>query len=134
MRYMIIYTLALTVILMAVVQPATGVIVTGIPFLTSEDIVLIKPLSSTGLTIEQFNSSSMFTGHTSDLSISFPLTSNGIVAGSTLGPLSIDEVASGARSSNILPFGLVDVALPHVSQNADDRLAYERTYFFTDTF
>jgi hypothetical protein len=114
----------LAIVLAAFAQPATSA-VTGIPFAMTDSALFMEPLSSTALTIEQFNSSSLFNGHASSVAISFPLFSDDTASGPT-------EVAS--MSSNILPFGQVCLAFPSISQRTNDRLAYEQTYFFTDTF
>lgn len=124
MRLVVLCTMIMAIALAVFAQPATSA-VTGIPFVTTGSAIFTEPLSSTALTIEQYNSSSLLGSHASNLNIFFPLSSTGIANGPTERP---------CTSSNILPFGQVNLAFPSVSQRTNDQLAYQKSYFFTDTF
>ncbi len=124
MRLLVICTVTLAMVLAALAQPASGA-VTGIPFVMTDSALFTEPLSSTALTIEQYNSSCLFNSHAGSVAMSFPLFSDDTASGPTEG---------ASASSNILPFGEVSLAFPSIIQRTNDRLAYEQTYFFTDTF
>ncbi len=124
MRVTIICTWMLAFVLAVCAQPVTSA-VTGIPFAVTDNVLFMKPVSTTALTIEQYNSSSLFGSHASHCAISFPQFSDGSTFGPTMGT---------GTSSNVLPFGQVSLAFPSMSQRTDDELTYEQSYFFTDTF
>lgn len=124
MRLVVVCIMIIAIALAVFAQPATSA-ATGIPFVTTNSAIFTEPLSSTALTIEQYNSSSLSGSHASNFNIFFPLSSAGIANGRTTGPFT---------SSNILPFGQVSLAFPSVSQRTNDQLAYQKSYFFTDTF
>lgn len=122
---------------MTVARPVMAANVIAIPFITSDNFIFSEPLSSNALTVEEFNSASTASRSAETLDISFPAFSGDTALGPSLfsdGVLSNGATAGSLRSTNVLPFGPVDLAFPSISQRADESLAYERTYFFTDTF
>lgn len=137
MKACIVYTIVLLFTLSIVIQPALATPITAIPFMSTDNVVFIEPLSVATCTIEEFNSASAMGHSAENLSISFPLFTNGSVLGPSVfhdGALLDDTSASGLQTSNVLPFGLVSLAFPSISQTVDDSMATQRTYFFSDTF
>ena len=117
------------------VQPALAFNATASPFLTTDNTIFMFPDCNNGLTILEFNSLAATCTDNETFNLEFPLLAGGITAGPALGPLSADGAGLGTgASANILPFGPVDLAFPSLSQTVDASSAYERTYFFTDTF
>jgi hypothetical protein len=128
--------MALFVLAMAA-QPAAAFSEISIPFITTDCVVFAFPNANTALTILEFNSASTSVTSTEKLDINFPLFADGIAAGPTKisGASAIDGASLGAgASANIVPFGPVNLALPSIAQSADETIACQRTYFFTDTF
>ena len=118
-------------------QPAMAFTEISIPFITTDCAVLTFPNANTALTILELNSASTSITSAEKLDINFPLFADGIAAGPTkvAGASTIDGVSFGAgASANIIPFGPVNLALPSIAQSADEIIACQRTYFFTDTF
>lgn len=132
-----VYTIVLLFALSIVIQPALATPITAIPFMSTDSAVFIEPLSIATCTIEEFNSASVI-GHSSEnLSISFPLFTDDSVLGPSVfhnGAVSDDTGVSGLHTSNVLPFGPVNLAFPSITQTANDSMAAQRTYFFSDTF
>jgi hypothetical protein len=131
------YAVIVSVALFLAIQPAAATPITAIPFISTDNVAFIEPLSIATGTYEEFNSASAFDHSFENLDISFPLFTHA----STLGPSTFkdDTVSDGAsvdglETANVLPFGQVDLAFPSIAQTAADSAAYERTYFFTDTF
>ncbi len=62
--------------------------------------------------------------------IQIPITADGIDIGSSVGPLAADGVALGAgASSNVLPFGPVNLAFPSITQTVDQTQTVTHTDF-----
>jgi hypothetical protein len=119
------------------VQPATAFSEISIPFITTDCTLFAFPNANTALTVLEFNSASTSVTSTEKLDINFPLFADGMAAGPAKisGASAIDGASLGAgASANIVPFGPVNLALPSIAQSADETVAYQRTYFFTDTF
>jgi hypothetical protein len=136
-RVYLAYAIIVSIVLFIAIQPVIATPITAIPFISTDNVVFIEPLSIATGTYEEFNSASVFDHSFENLDISFPLFNNV----STLGPSTLNDGAisdgtsvHGLETANVLPFGKVDLAFPSISQTADDSSAYERTYFFTDTF
>ncbi len=120
-------------VLMVAVQPAAAFTEMGIPFITSCGFVYMQPFSFADLTITEFNQARAASLDFETLDIDFPMFSDGFSAGPTVGPFASDGVSLAAgASSNVLPFGPVDLAFPSVNQTVFQRCEYERTYFFVD--
>ena len=116
-------------------QPALAFNATASPFLTTDSTIFMFPDCNNGLTILEFNSLAATRTDNETFNLEFPLLAGGIAAGPSGGPLTADGAGLGTgASANILPFGPVDLAFPSLGQTVDARSAYERTYFFTDTF
>ncbi len=131
------YAIALILIVLTATQPAAaqpnGI---SIPFMTTDLATYTCPNAFTSVTITEFNSINRADASAETLDVDFPLFSEGIGAGPAKGPISLQAggVTLGAgSSSNVLPFGLVDLTLPSISQTANERSAYQRTHFFSDT-
>ena len=125
----------LAIFLVVAVQQAAALNELGIPFITSCGFVYTMPFSNTNLQITEFNQASLVDHDFETTDIKFPISADGIVAGPTAGPFAADGISLGSgATSNILPFGPVDLAFPSLGQTVDASSAYERTYFFTDTF
>ncbi len=116
---MVIFTLASTA------PPAMAFSEISFPFITSDSVAFGFPNANTALTILEFNSASRSIMSTEKLNIDFPLFENGAAAG---------PMMAAGTSANILPFGPVNLAFPSISQSANETIACQRTYFFTDTF
>jgi len=64
------------------------------------------------------------------VNISVPITADGIDLGASVGPLAADGVALGAgATSNVLPFGPVNLAFPSISQTVDQTQEVTHTDF-----
>ena len=64
------------------------------------------------------------------VNISIPITADGIDLGASVGPLAADGVALGAgATSNVLPFGPVNLAFPSISQTVDQTQTVTHTDF-----
>lgn len=109
----------------ATAQPAMAISEILFPFITTDCIAFGFPNANTALTIMEFNSASTSIMSSEKFNLDFPLFEDSIVAGPTK--------AEGA-SANIVPFGPVNLALPSIFQSANETIACQRTYFFTDTF
>ncbi len=120
-----------------VVQPAMAFTEISIPFIMTDCAVFTFPNANTALTILEFNSASTSLTSAERLDINFPMFADGIVAGpaKATGVSTINGASLEAGSStNIIPFGPVNLAFPAIAQSADETIACQRTYFFTDTF
>jgi hypothetical protein len=134
MRAYIAYAIIIIISAIIAIQPVMAFNEMGIPFVTSCDFVYMEPFSNTDLTIVEFNSARINNLDFETIDIDFPIFADGFATGPTTGPLSADGTNLGAgSSSNILPFGLVDLAFPSIGQAVLQRSEYERTYFFADT-
>lgn len=111
--------------LAATVQPAMAFSEISFPFITTDYVGFGFPNANTALTIMEFNSASTSIISSEKLNINFPLFEDGIVAGPTM---------VEGTSANIVPFGPVNLAFPSIAQSANETIACQRTYFFTDTF
>ena len=131
MRAYIALAMVLAILLASAlaIQPATALNVTASPFITTDSTMFMFPVCSTGLTILEFNSLAMTSCDFETIDIDFPLFSDGFAAG----PTSITS-PDLSFTSNVLPFGPVNLAFPSIGQTVIGRTACERTYFFTDTF
>lgn len=104
--------------------------------MTTSLVTYTVPNTFTTLTIAEFNSVTRAGTSTETLAVDFPLFSGEVGAGPAKGPISLPAggVAVGAgASSNVLPFGLVDLAFPSIAQTANESSTYQRTHFFSDT-
>ena len=73
--------------------------------------------TATATDFEQFN-------------LGWPVIADGIDLGPSVGPLAADGVALGAgASSNVLPFGPVNLAFPSISQTVDQTQTVTHTDF-----
>lgn len=82
-----------------------------------------------------FHQQTLQTIDNESLRVDFPLFADGIIAGPTKGPAAIDNVSLGMGSStNILPFGLVDLAFPSIKQTVNQSIAASTTGFYSATF
>lgn len=136
MRVYIAIAMAIFALAMAA-QPAMAFTEISIPFITTDCAVFTYPNANTALTILEFNSASTSLISVEKLDINFPLFADGIFPGPTkfAGTSTIDGVSFGTgASANIIPFGPVNLAMPSIAQSADETIACQRTYFFTDTF
>jgi len=125
--------MVVAIFLVAAAPQAAALDELGIPFITSCGFVYMMPFSNTNIQITEFNQASLVDHDFETLDINFPITADGIVAGPTAGPFAGDGVSLGAgASSNILPFGPVDLAFPSIDQTVFRSEAYQRTYFFVD--
>jgi hypothetical protein len=131
-RVYLAYAIVLVFSLVIAVQPATAFNEMGIPFITSCDFVYMAPFSNTDLTIIEFNSARASLIDNETFNMEFPLFADGFAAGPVVGPFAMDGLGIGA-STNVLPFGPVNLAFPSIDQTAFQRSEYERTYFFVDT-
>ena len=62
--------------------------------------------------------------------LNWPIVADGISLGPSIGPLAADGVALGAgASSNVLPFGPVNLAFPSISQTVDQTQTVTHTDF-----
>jgi hypothetical protein len=105
----LVYAIVLMSAVIIVIQPVMAITQTSIPFFNSCDFAYIEPLSFTDATIIEFNDINMACNSANTLGISFPAFANG------------------------LPFGLVNLAFPSITQSADNSYTYQRAYFFSDT-
>ena len=134
MRAYLAIAVAILLVSAIVAQPVMAMVI-AIPFITTDCAVFTYPVSSTALTVLEFNSQSATTHDAEDLNISFPLFSNDIVAGPSLGSFTGNDITPGIdASANVLPFGPVDLAFPSIAQTVNQSCASQRTYFYTDTF
>lgn len=134
MRVYLAYAVVAAVYLFVSVQPVAAFNELGIPFITSCDFVYMEPFSNTDLTIVEFNQASLFSHDFESVDINFPISTDGIVAGPTAGLLAAEGISIGAAaSSNIIPFGPVNLAFPSIEQTVFQSEAYQRTYFFIDS-
>ena len=136
MRVYVAVAMVLCALVLAA-QPAMAFTEISIPFLTTDCAAFTFPNANTALTILEFNSASTSMISVEKFDMNFPLFADGIVAGPTraVGASAIDGVSLGAGvSANVIPFGPVNLALPSITQSADEIIACQRTYFFTDTF
>jgi hypothetical protein len=125
--------IVVAIFLVAAVQQAAAFDELGIPFITSCGFMYMEPFSNTGIQITEFNQASLVDHDFETTNISFPITADGIVAGPTAGPFAADGVSLGSgATSNILPFGPVNLAFPSIDQTVFQSEAYQRTYFFVD--
>ena len=137
MKAHIAIAIGILVILAISVQPASAVSVISIPFVSTNCMTFVNPNSNTALTIEEFNSASTTSSDLEAININFPLSADGINAGPTLlqGSSAIDGVnLAGSATSNVLPFGPVNLAFPDISQTVAASCNSQQTYFFTDNF
>lgn len=116
---MVIFTLAIAA------PPAMAFSEISIPFVTTDCVAFGFPNANTALTIMEFNSVSTSMMSSEKFELDFPLFEDDVTAGPTK--------VSGT-SANIVPFGPVNLALPSIFQSANETIACQRTYFFTDTF
>lgn len=133
MRAYVAYAIIIIFALIAV-QPVMAFNEMGIPFISSCDFVYMEPFSSTDLTIIEFNSARLDQLDFETIDIDFPMFEDGFAAGPTVGTFAADNIGldTGA-SSNVLPFGPVNLAFPSISQDVLQQSEYQRTYFFIDT-
>jgi hypothetical protein len=118
---------------MAVIQPVLAFTQMTSPFITTDSTIFVEPHELADLIVIEFNQQACAESHMASLQISAPLFSNSLQLGPTLFDNgSVDATATGIKSSNVLPFGPVNLAFPSISQTANDRIACERTYFFVD--
>jgi len=118
-------------------RPAVAFSEISIPFISTDCTVFTFPNGNTALTILEFNSADTSLVSVERLDMRFPLFADGIVIGpaTIAGVSTLDGPSPGAgASANVIPFGLVSLALPSIAQSADETIACKRTYFFTDTF
>jgi hypothetical protein len=111
--------------------------VIGMPFISTGCVTYAMPASFGGFVCTEFNSTSLAQRDMEKLDIDFPLFTDipePTVLGPTTGTASVDGVSLGDdATSNVLPFGLVDLAFPSIYQLVDQSMDYQDTYFFTDT-
>lgn len=133
MRAYLAYAVAMVCVIIVAVQPAAAFTEMGIPFISSCGFVYMQPFSSADLTITEFNSARAASLDFETLDIDFPMFSDGFSAGPAIGPFASDGISLGAgASSNVLPFGPVNLAFPSINQTVLQQAEYERTYFFID--
>lgn len=98
----------------------TGDIIVG------EDISVQKPMASI------FHQQTAFASDIENLQIDFPITADGLGLGPTSGTTAIDNDIglSTSGTSNILPFGPVNLAFPNVHQDVTQELETTDTGFF----
>ena len=81
-------------------------------------------------TTSAFNQDTATATDFENVAINFPVTADGIDLGPSVGPLAADGVALGAgASSNVLPFGPVNLAFPSISQTVDQTQTVTHTDF-----
>ena len=81
-------------------------------------------------TTSAFNQDTAVATDFENINISIPITADGIDLGASVGPLTADGVALGAgASSNVLPFGPVNLAFPSISQTVDQQQSVTHTDF-----
>ncbi len=99
----------------------TGDIIVG------EDISVQKPMASI------FHQQTAFASDAENLQIDFPITAEDLELGPTTGVTAIgDDIGlSTSGSSNVLPFGPVNLAFPDVHQDVTQELETTDTGFFT---
>ena len=137
MRTFIVYSIVLAFILVAAVHPASALSAISIPFITTGNAVFTSPNSNTALTILEFNSASTTSQDLEAVNINFPLNADDLNAGPTVlqGSADIGGITtSGSATSNVLPFGPVNLAFPSIAQTVSQSYGSQQTYFFTDTF
>jgi hypothetical protein len=98
----------------------TGDIIVG------EDISVQKPMAAI------FHQQTAFASDIENLQIDFPITADGLGLGPTSGTTAIDNDIglSTSGTSNILPFGPVNLAFPNVHQDVTQELETTDTGFF----
>lgn len=98
----------------------TGDIIVG------EDISVQKPMAAI------FHQQTAFASDIENLQIDFPITADGLGLGPTSGTTAIDnDIGLSTRgTSNILPFGPVNLAFPNVHQDVTQELETTDTGFF----
>ena len=132
-RVHLAYALVVAIFLASAAPQAAALDELGIPFITSCGFVYMMPFSNTNIQITEFNQASLVDHDFETMDLKFPITADGIVAGPTAGLFAADGVSLGSgASSNILPFGPVDLAFPSIDQTVFQSEAYQRTYFFVD--
>jgi hypothetical protein len=133
-RAYLAYAATITLLLIFTVQPAAAFTDMGIPYISSCGFVYMQPFSAADLTITEFNSARAATRDFETLDIDFPLFTDGFASGPTAGALESGDVTLGAgATSNILPFGPVNMAFPSIGQTTFKQAEYERTYFYIDS-
>ena len=81
-------------------------------------------------TTSAFNQDTATATDFENVNISIPITADGIDLGSSVGPLAADGVALGkGASSNVLPFGPVNLAFPNIQQTVDQTQTVTHTDF-----
>lgn len=113
MRTYLASALMLLLAFAVMIQPVGALSVISIPFTSIGCATFMDPLSFSSVTIEEFNSASIFANDTENLDIGFPLSNGG---------------------GQVIPFGAVNIATPSIVQATNQTLGTQRTYFFTDTF
>lgn len=84
-----------------------------------------------------FHQQTLTAADNESMSISFPVSIGGIVAGPVQAGAgsAVGGVSSGAgATANVLPFGLVDLAFPSIDETIDQSYSASSTGFYTATF
>ncbi len=110
---------AMAVVLMTFGVPATANLVS-----TSFGFPVIVQSGTTSA----FNQDTAFATDFEDLSIDFPVFSDGTELGATAGTAAIDGVAL-TGTANVLPFGPVNLAFPSISQTVQQTQEVTHTDF-----
>jgi len=81
-------------------------------------------------TTSAFNQDTATATDFENVNISIPITADGIDLGASVGPLAADGVALGkGATSNVLPFGPVNLAFPSITQTVDQTQDVTHTDF-----
>ena len=134
MKAYLAYAIVLLIAIALSIQPVFAITQQAIPFINSCDFIFMVPTEYSNLFVAEFNSVSTIDSSLETLNIDFPAFDDGIHTGPLTGMANVDGPPGKIQgSANVLPFGLVDLAFPSVSQTVNDTHAYQRTYFFTDS-